>query len=302
MQCCQKDEITCNSTCDKTLNCTIHNCKINCHSGDCPSCDEKMEKRCFCEKENLEVDCTLDNRQSQQFSCGKICDKLLSCKNHKCREICHSLPCSICPFSPDVVTSCPCGKQAIVVGERTSCLDEILTCKGVCNKMLMCRHVCPSKCHNGPCPPCNKTTNVKCRCGNMDSKVKCKTLTTRADDILCKKRCTKLRSCAKHKCNQECCIDIDHICPIVCSKTLSCGKHRCDKPCHKGQCKPCHRVSFEELLCECGANVIYPPVPCGTKKPPCNRPCSRQHPCNHEVLHTCHSETECPVCVVLTTK
>lgn len=54
------------------------------------------------------------------------------------------------------------------------------------------------------------------------------------------------------------------------------------------------------MYCECGAEVIYPPVPCGTRRPTCNRPCSREHSCDHEVLHNCHSEPTCPPCGVLT--
>lgn len=57
----------------------------------------------------------------------------------------------------------------------------------------------------------------------------------------------------------------------------------------KGRCLPCYRSSFDELYCECGAQVIYPPVACGTKRPACEKPCSRQHPCDHSVTHNCHS-------------
>lgn len=65
---------------------------------------------------------------------------------------------------------------------------------------------------------------------------------------------------------------------------------------------PCYQSSFDELFCECGANVIYPPVPCGTKKPACDRPCSRQHACNHKIMHNCHSAAVCPPCMEFTTK
>lgn len=82
-------------------------------------------------------------------------------------------------------------------------------------------------------------------------------------------------------------LDIDHLCPMKCPHYLSCGKHKCESTCHKGRCLPCYRSSFDELYCECGANVIFPPVPCGTKKPACDRPCSRQHPCDHEITHNC---------------
>lgn len=80
---------------------------------------------------------------------------------------------------------------------------------------------------------------------------------------------------------------------------MPCGKHKCDQPCHKGKCMPCYRSSFDELFCECGANVIYPPVPCGTKKPACDRPCSRVQSCDHPVQHNCHSGN-CPPCMAFT--
>lgn len=60
--------------------------------------------------------------------------------------------------------------------------------------------------------------------------------------------------------------------------------------------------SFDELYCECGESVIYPPIPCGTKKPVCNNACTRSHPCDHPVLHNCHTAAKCPPCVVLTSK
>ena len=69
-----------------------------------------------------------------------------------------------------------------------------------------------------------------------------------------------------------------------------------------GRCQQCWRSSFDELYCECGAAVIYPPVPCGTRRPACEKPCTREHPCDHEVLHNCHSDANCPPCTVLTQK
>lgn len=107
------------------------------------------------------------------------------------------------------------------------------------------------------------------------------------------------RSCCKHKCNQFCCIEVEHICPLPCNRLLSCGLHRCEETCHRGRCPPCWRTSFEELYCECGASVLYPPVACGTRPPPCSKPCSRRRDCGHEVNHNCHTGT-CPPCTVLT--
>lgn len=61
-------------------------------------------------------------------------------------------------------------------------------------------------------------------------------------------------------------------------------------------------AGFEELYCHCRSSVIYPPVPCGTKPPTCDKPCRREHDCDHPPLHTCHSDRECPPCIVFTDK
>lgn len=61
-------------------------------------------------------------------------------------------------------------------------------------------------------------------------------------------------------------------------------------------------LGFEELTCECGTNVLYPPIRCGTKPPACDQPCPRGHPCEHPVNHNCHSDPNCPPCTVLTRK
>lgn len=61
-------------------------------------------------------------------------------------------------------------------------------------------------------------------------------------------------------------------------------------------------TGFEELYCECGSSVLYPPIPCGTRRPECSKPCSRPHSCEHPTLHPCHSQPVCPPCTVLTQK
>ena len=58
---------------------------------------------------------------------------------------------------------------------------------------------------------------------------------------------------------------------MVCGRQLSCGLHRCEALCHAGNCARCYRVSFDELTCLCGAQVTYPPVPCGTRPPECHQ-------------------------------
>ncbi|XP_017004346.2 protein shuttle craft [Drosophila takahashii] len=307
MQCAMKEELLCGEICDKALNCGEHRCRAECHAGKCAACPEQVEQHCHCGKQERQVQCTRENQDKRSYSCKESCGKPLPCGNHKCKDSCHAGSCRPCKLSPEQITSCPCGKMPVPPAQRSSCLDPIPTCEGVCSRTLRCGkpahpHQCGSKCHLGQCPPCPKQTAVKCRCGHMDQMIKCRQLSSRADDARCKRRCTKKRSCGKHKCNAECCIDIDHACPLPCNRTLSCGKHKCDQPCHRGNCPPCYRSSFEELYCECGAEVIYPPVPCGTKKPICKRPCSRSHPCEHPPQHNCHSASTCPPCMMFTTK
>lgn len=307
MQCYMKDDIECDATCDKLLNCELHSCDKTCHHGKCPKCEMEVSQKCHCGRQERQVPCTKDSNEKKNYSCGKPCGRELACGNHKCKDVCHAGDCKPCKLTPEMVKTCPCGKMQIEPDQRENCLQPIPTCTGICGKTLKCGqpgspHRCISKCHTGNCPPCNKQTSVKCRCGHMDQMIKCRQLSSRADDARCKKRCTKKRTCGRHKCNQECCIDIDHICPQICNFSLSCGKHKCDRPCHRGNCPPCYRSSFEELYCECRSQVIYPPVPCGTKRPPCSMPCSRQHPCDHPVQHNCHSAPTCPPCMMFTTK
>lgn len=308
LQCNQKEDIKCDGVCGKLLSCNLHCCDLICHSGPCKECPLKITHTCFCGQMIKDVECSIENEQVKQFSCKEQCNKLLKCGNHHCSMKCHDGACDDCPYKPELITTCPCGRSQIMPNERQTCKDPIMTCKNVCKKPLPCGndknlHFCSVKCHLGNCPPCNKKTTVRCRCGTSNIEVKCKELLACDGDVRCKKKCNKMRSCFRHKCNETCCIDNIHNCHQICNKLLSCGKHRCVLGCHAGNCLPCDRASFDELTCECGSAVIYPPVPCGTKRPPCEQVCSRTHTkCNHPVLHNCHTEPLCPPCVILTTK
>ena len=265
-----------------------------------------MTTECHCGKTSQDRQCTADS--AEKFSCGEVCGLTLDCDNHQCEAVCHPGDCAPCPLSPDRVTTCPCGKT-LLQGDRarTSCTDDIPLCGAVCDKLLPCGppsspHRCQAKCHLGPCPPCPLSTTVRCRCGYMDQELPCSQMTTRADDARCQRKCQKKRSCGRHKCGELCCIRIEHPCPLLCNKLLSCKLHNCQENCHTGNCHTCHNVSFSELTCHCGAAVIYPPVPCGTRPPDCAEPCRREHPCGHPVNHSCHSDTNCPPCTHLTNK
>ncbi|KAJ8978423.1 hypothetical protein NQ317_019661 [Molorchus minor] len=344
VKCSTDIEIICTSVCNKILNCGIHQCKSVCHSGNCTPCREAIIQECYCNKQGRKVICSAEISGCLRYCCEDICEKILSCGNHKCQEKCHDGPCDPCARDVSVVHSCPCGKTPLEKA-RASCRDPIPCCPDlvrfcihtdkvncrlykifevikrlvrgemgivICGKSLTCGqpslpHTCRELCHNGNCPPCPLTTVVRCRCGHMDKEVSCSKVTTKADDARCEKNALKnmvllfKRTCGKHRCNQRCCIEIEHFCPLPCNHQLSCGQHRCERTCHSGRCPPCIETSFEELHCECGTNVLYPPIPCGTKPPSCDEPCSRPRECGHDVNHTCHTGP-CPHCTVLCKK
>jgi len=157
------------------------------------------------------------------------------------------------------------------------------------------------------------------------------TVKTEAIEYRCERPCRVLRHCGKHTCHRRCCPlsflenvlntgskqkksqaarqheDEDtlglHACDLKCNKKLSCGLHTCQLQDHKGPCPTCLQASFDELFCHCGATVIQPPVPCGTKIE-CHAPCQRPPPtCGHpKPPHTCHEEPDCPPCPYLTEK
>jgi transcriptional repressor NF-X1 len=48
-----------------------------------------------------------------QFVCQNKCDKILSCKKHKCTKPCHVGPCKPCALMH--MASCYCGKNDDVI-------------------------------------------------------------------------------------------------------------------------------------------------------------------------------------------
>ncbi|GFQ90944.1 protein shuttle craft [Trichonephila clavata] len=311
---CKHDiEETCNSVCEKVLNCGAHICKAKCHPGECEPCEEQIDQECYCKKSKRTVTCDSDTSNVHYFCCGNVCGSLLNCGNHTCDNVCHPAACRPCSLSTEVVKYCPCKKTSIEelitsgkAQERKSCTDPIPLCDKKCEKLFPCgpkdnHHRCQSSCHEGECPKCPLTTSLKCRCGSFTKEFNCADI-GESFEFLCKKRCSKFRDCGRHKCLNNCCILPMHKCELICNRRLSCGKHQCQDTCHPGNCLICGNVSFDELRCHCGESVLYPPIHCGTPPPECTKPCIRSHPCDHDVKHTCHSEETCPPCTSLTSK
>ncbi|KAJ8277037.1 hypothetical protein GJAV_G00070760 [Gymnothorax javanicus] len=317
VRCGQSASIRCSTVCNATLNCGEHNCADICHGGSCQPCPLLTKQVCFCGAQSREVPCGTDRDNfdgTGHFSCQKLCGKQLDCGNHSCQQPCHAGPCLSCPRLPRLVRSCPCGQTALSkllelgYAERSSCTDPIPSCGKSCGKPLPCGssdtvHTCENLCHEGRCGPCSLSSTIKCRCGVKTKEVPCSTIQNEGELVFtCERRCSKKRSCGRHKCNELCCVDTAHRCSLICGYKLNCGLHRCQDLCHRGNCLPCWQTSFDELTCYCGEAVMYPPISCGTKPPECKNLCTRRHECDHPVFHNCHSDEKCPPCTYLTKK
>jgi transcriptional repressor NF-X1 len=250
---------SCGEVCGKALSCEMHTCERLCHSGPCGSCPHSEQQSCFCGKVTEDRPCGTGERDPSRsspalhFSCASVCDRELSCGHHRCQEVCHSGPCSLCPLS--LVSSCPCGKQDLP--NPRSCLDPVPLCGAVCGRQLPCGHKCAMTCHIGPCM-CLLSSKRSCRCGSARQDVPCSAPSDAP--LVCHQTCSTLRSCGKHQCNTRCCVSFKdpadrvgmHVCRLPCNKKLRCGKHVCEDLCHKGRCSSCHNASFEDWSCPCG--------------------------------------------------
>jgi transcriptional repressor NF-X1 len=296
-------DISCGNVCGQSLNCGKHVCQKTCHDGVCDPCEVLDQARCWCGKEEKQVRCGIgeevqcfvegETPWAGRFGCDNTCGRLFDCGKHNCDKPCHppSIKPEVCPRSPSRVTHCFCGKHTIAptpssdasqytFAARLDCSNSIPTCESVCSKPhLACEHYCTSKCHDGPCPPCDVQIVRPCRCGTTTKSLPCYIVhsdsTLEEKEILCDKPCFALRACGRHQCRRVCCplaslaagigrkgkrravaeetVGIGeeqgglHECDLVCGKLLGCGNHKCEQKDHKGLCPPCLRSSFEEV-------------------------------------------------------
>ncbi|KAI9593491.1 hypothetical protein BDF19DRAFT_447915 [Syncephalis fuscata] len=296
--------ISCGAICGELLGCGQHSCQRECHSG--------LPSTCYCGRSNpQETRETVEPYElfTGYYACDRICQRWFDCGKHQCEQNCHVQTASStkCPFSPDLIKSCPCGKQSLALlmdkeQQRTTCTDPIPTCNQACGRMLQCGHLCQQQCHTGTCPPCQKIIPVSCACGGSQISLPCHEQQVASTQPRCDRICNKLKECGKHRCNLRCCTDTDnpdvHLCHLVCSKRLRCGVHKCEQLCHRGHCYPCLEATFDEIACPCGRTRLEPPIACGVTLPKCPYPCTRSSECPHPMIpHECHpDDVACPPC------
>ncbi|KAI1468820.1 uncharacterized protein F4812DRAFT_424813 [Daldinia caldariorum] len=349
---------SCHGVCGDLLPCGEHECQRECHSGLCGACDIPVLSLCYCGRESKNIPCDQrgDKRESYNhgqvkveediaksedlpehwywgsFECDAFCGRYFDCQKHRCQRRCHPQDENDehCPFSPDLITHCPCGKTPLVDildQPRESCDDPIPNCGKICNKLLSCGHFCRDTCHAGSCAPCMQTMEISCRCGRTKTTSICHQGMIATPE--CMRICRVQLNCGRHEHGEHCCpgekkameraaarrknrnagptvneVEAEHICTRPCGRALKCGKHQCQQMCHKGPCSSCPEAIFEEISCNCGRTVLQPPQPCGTQAPECRFDCTRPRPCGHpQVSHNCHTdEDSCPKCPFLVEK
>ncbi|KAK1250317.1 hypothetical protein MKX08_010320 [Trichoderma sp. CBMAI-0020] len=334
---------SCQEICGDLLPCGEHFCPNPCHTGLCGDCDLKVDAKCYCGRlekkvpcfERQEIQSSFDVKDGSwfdgSFSCQTPCERKFDCGTHSCSETCHpqnEQP-AHCPYSPDVVTHCPCGKTSLddlLQDPRQTCEDPVPHCERVCDKPLPCGHTCKAKCHTGDCGFCMEGIEISCRCGRTSSASVC-----HQGDVQppwCMRTCQAILSCGRHKCGERCCpgekkaaerqaaskkknrqpgdsvVEAEHICIRTCGRPLKCGSHDCQQICHRGPCASCPEAIFHEISCNCGRTVLQPPQPCGTHAPECRFNCPRRPACGHPpVEHNCHmDDITCPKCPFLVDK
>ncbi|XP_047125843.1 NF-X1-type zinc finger protein NFXL1 isoform X1 [Hydra vulgaris] len=110
-----KNCIACKELCTKPRNCK-HSCKLTCHPGECPPCDEYLKMDCHCRLLKVYVKCqeyifANENQKEEILSCKSRCFKVIQC-GHFCQKLCHQGSCSdSLSCQEKSFVSCLCGRK-----------------------------------------------------------------------------------------------------------------------------------------------------------------------------------------------
>eukprot|EP00899_Mesostigma_viride_P018045 jgi/Mesvir1/26241/Mv05719-RA.2 len=306
---CEQVAFRCDKSCDKPLPCGKHRCQKGCHEGPCGGCPLSGSRRCPCGKmahDDLSCDEVVP-------TCGRTCDKLLSCGIHRCPQACHTGGCTEVCLSM-IEKQCRCGALTRSVPchetvkcqskctrprncerhqcKRRCCDGDCPPCPEVCGRKLRCgNHKCPAPCHRGPCLPCPVTVRIACACGATAVTVPCG-----ADSGVRPPRCFKFcpvpptchhgSGCVPHLCHFGPC----PLCELPCGRPHEC-QHACPDRCHDGppgcgpappsNCKSAHKAATSAP----GPSGPTSALPGGGERrpcPPCQVPVRRRCVGGHE--------------------
>ncbi|KAH9702513.1 NF-X1-type zinc finger protein NFXL2 [Citrus sinensis] len=272
-ECCERD-FRCENACGKALDCGKHVCERGCHVGQCGGCPLPGKRTCPCGKrvyEGMSCDVAVP-------LCGATCDKMLSCRIHRCHDRCHRGPCI--------------GTCRMVIAKLCRCRSL----KKECQRMRDCgRHACKRRCCNGDCPPCSE---VPCGTEKDQKPPKCR----KSCHVI--PLCRHRSICKPHKCHYGACPP----CRLLCEEEYPCG-HSCKLSCHGPRPPPNPEFTLKTKKKKSNhQSEVTPGSPC----PPCPeliwRSCVGEHigaermerlpTCPHSCPLPCHPGV-CPSCKVL---
>lgn len=262
---------------DPNLECK-HKCLQSCHPGPCEPCESLVTRSCNCGKNKFQVKCS----SIKSPACNIVCNKLLNCKLHDCKIICHSGDCSPCEI--DIEQTCyshgtqrtvKCGSDKLAFKHEINDKNNFFKCNEVCDKILACgNHRCKSLCHEGPCEPCHLLPSklVYCPCGK-----------TKIKELL-----------LKNKIIRTSCLDPVPVCEKICEKILHViddNIHICKSHCHEGECNECK----EKLKVKCRCGKESQAIECSERNEIilCNRRCSKKKSCGrHQCNELCCNDKD----------
>lgn len=285
----------CDSICGKPLLQCNHTCKKTCHIAQCGPCKENILVLCRCGKTNQTIICSelydpvtnlkkdilcdeickmkktcnkhkcntkccpLNQVRPNMHHCTVKCNRLLSCKLHKCDNECHSGKCKPCLQASFDELSCKCGKTTIF--PPISCGTLPPQCPYPCSRIHECEHPVSHSCHyEAECPKCYALVTKLCGCGKKYMTTKCCIEFPSCGDL-----CKKPLKCGIHLCNipchpgecQDASMEIGSSCGLRCNGIKENCIHPCSAICHPGEkCPDIQCTEKVELRCPCGNNKI----------------------------------------------
>ncbi|KAI0264607.1 hypothetical protein BC834DRAFT_244398 [Gloeopeniophorella convolvens] len=289
---------SCGNACSRARTCG-HPCSLPCHPGPCPPCMITIQNPCHCGKDIISLVCsraapTTGGRTMlpANRSCGRKCEKPLSCRNHVCQDVCHDGDCAPCPIK--VLSRCWCGKvqKELGCGEgderdcraRAADGEDVwvgkFDCGSKCERPFDCGiHKCPKPCHPPsfapPVCPYSPTAITHCPCGKHSLSNPASAHNFPPGAKLVRTACT----------------DPVPTCTSLCGKPLEGCEHLCTIPCHAGPCPPCAIPLVRP--CRCGSTTrtvtcLASQAGAESTEILCNKPCGALRACGrHQCTRPC---------------
>ncbi|EGT35750.1 CBN-TAG-182 protein [Caenorhabditis brenneri] len=277
---------TCDSICDKWLNCGTpgknHRCREKCHEGPCPPCNLNTSVVCRCGTSKGVIPCDeyleimkttgeylCNKRCRKKKSCGmhkcqevcciqdehyclQMCNKRLSCGTHTCENVCHAGQCRPCLQASFDEQFCHCGTTVRM--PPIPCGARLPVCSQPCARPHRCDHPVTHKCHGDQgCPPCTQLTDKTCYGGHTVRK----NIPCHIESVSCGVICSKPLKCGVHVCQRTChgdeCEKEGEKCTKKCETIRELCEHPCALPCHEdAPCEPSPCKTMVRVTCECG--------------------------------------------------